>query len=206
MNNIRNKTLLILTSFLMTFFSNAAPILFEENYYEFVEVSSPFIGENNSWQAANIFASSKVFNNVIGNLAVVNSQDENNFLLSLVQGQFSGFTGAWLGGRAPEGWLTGNEAGQNFGFTNFGGSEPNNAGYIYMNIGTTHAGINSGQWADDSGVQGIPSTADPVIGYFVEYQGASKVPEPSTVFILAIALMFFVWRIKQKNYATSFGR
>lgn len=37
-----------------------------------------------------------------------------------------------------------------------------------MNVGPGFAGIGIGQWADDD--NGVPSGADPVIGYFVEYE------------------------------------
>ena len=143
------------------------------NYYEFVQVSDPFSGENNSWFAAKAAAEARTYNGVNGHLATVTSQAENDFLFSLVSGSFSGFQGAWLGGKAPEGWLVGPENGMAFSYTRWGGAEPNNMGYAYMNIGTTFAGIGPGFWADDSGVQGVPDpTLDPVIGYFVEYENA----------------------------------
>jgi hypothetical protein len=93
-----------------------------------------------------------------------------------------------LGGKAPEGWLDGPEAGQAFSYTNWGGVEPNNSGYLYMNIGTSFAGIGPGQWADDV-PPGIPNpSTDPVIGYFVEYEGIQAVPEPSSCLLLAFGL------------------
>lgn len=176
--------------------SHATPIYFENHYYEFVEVDSPFQSNNNSWETANLLASSKIFNNMNGYLATIGSQEENDFLLGLVEGQFTGFNGAWLGGNANQGWLTGPEIGQSFSFTNFGGSEPNNAGYIYMNIGAEYAGIGSGNWADDSGAQGIPSSSDPVIGYFVEYGAANSVPEPSIFLLFSIVLITLIKRKK----------
>jgi hypothetical protein len=58
-----------------------------------------------------------------------------------------------------------------FLYSNWGGSEPNNSGYAYMNIGAVHASIQTGQWADDSRDQGYPEPVyDPVIGFFVEYE------------------------------------
>ncbi len=81
----------------------------------------------------------------------------------------------------------GPEAGQPFGFTNFGGVEPNNAGLVYMIVGSSFAGVNPGQWADDSGVQGVPDpNLDRVIGYFVEYNAA--VPEPASWLLFAAGL------------------
>jgi hypothetical protein len=49
-----------------------------------------------------------------------------------------------------------------------------------MNIGSTGpVGLPSAAWADDSGVQGFPTTPqDPVLGYFIEYEGAGAPPVP----------------------------
>ena len=165
----------------------AQPSAYGANHYEFVQVQNPFVGANNSWATASAAASTSVFNGQNGHLATVTSAGENNFLLSLTSG-FSGFNGAWLGGAAPSGWLVGPEAGTGFTYWGFGGSEPNNSGFAYMNIGTSYAGIGTGQWADDSGVQGIPdATFDPVIGYFVEYEG-TVAPEPTTLALVALGL------------------
>lgn len=158
----------------------ADPVLHGTHYYEFVEVADPFTGENNAWWTARDGAASRSWLGLQGHLATVTSQAENDFLYSLVAGQYAGFTGAWLGCEAPEGWLVGPEAGQGFSYQAWGGIEPNNDGYAYMNVGTDFAGIGAGRWADDSGANGIPQAGvDPVIGYFVEYDGAgTAVPPP----------------------------
>lgn len=171
--------------------AEAVPILnpSNNNYYEFIQVDNPFVGNNNSWATASAAASASVFNGTNGYLATITSQAENDFIFGLISpGSFSGFNGAWLGGKSPEGWLVGPEAGQSFSYTNWGGSEPNNAGFAYMNIGWSFAGIDPGQWADDSGVQGVPSGSDPVIGYFVEYEETTPVPEPATIVLFGIGL------------------
>jgi hypothetical protein len=165
--------------------SAAAQSQFGNNIYILVRPSDPFAGANNSWFSASAAAASSTYNGVQGHLATVTSQAENTFLLGLSPG-FQTFTGAWLGGKSPEGWLQGPEIGQGFTYTNWGGIEPNNSGYAYMNIGASAGGIGSGQWADDSGVQGFPDpTNDPVVGYFVEFENAA-VPEPATLIALAV--------------------
>ena len=163
------------------------PVLFGSSYYAYVEVPDPFTGQNNTWATANAAASAMTFNGEVGYLATITSQAENDFLFSMVDGLYTGFTGAWIGGKSPEGWLTGPEAGQPFGYTNWGGVEPNNAGFAYMNIGSAFAGINPGQWPDGNGT---PSPGDPVIGYFVEF----PIPEPSTMLLLGISSMALLVR------------
>jgi len=150
---------------------HAAPTLFPGtgHSYELILVADPYAGANNAWQTAQNAAAASSFLGTPGHLATVSSSEENAFLVSLIPALPPEFAGAWLGGKSPEGWLVGSDAGP-FAYTNFGGSEPNNNGYTYMNIGPLFANIGTGQWADDSGVQGAPEAGiDPVIGYFVEY-------------------------------------
>lgn len=169
--------------------AGAMPMAYGLNLYDFAQVDDAFVGENNAWWTASAAASASSANGVSGHLATITSPEENAFLFSLVEGRFSGFQGAWLGGKAPGGWLEGPESGQGFGYVGWGGIEPNNSGYAYMNVGAHFAGIGPGQWADDSGAQGVPDPfADPVIGYFVEYEGAAAVPEPSSWLLLAPGL------------------
>ena len=132
-----------------------------------------------------------------GHLATVTSQAENTFILSLTGSSFSQFTGAWLGGKSPEGWLDGPEVGQLFTYTNWGGVEPNNSGQVYINLSTvTISGVGPGQWADDSGPGGVGNgdglpdiVADLVQGYVVEYEGTAVVPEPSSWVLLGSGLI-----------------
>src|SRR5262249_42629664 len=79
---------------------------------------------------------------------------ENNFLMSLVPAGLPQGAGAWLGGKAPEGWLDGPEAGQPFTFTNFGGVEPNNAGFVYLIIGSAFPWGHPGPVGGRSGAPG----------------------------------------------------
>jgi hypothetical protein len=175
--------------------SHALPSPFGANDYEFVQVANPYSANNNSWSTAFSSATASTFSGVNGHLATVTSQAENDFLLSLVpSGVFTSFTGAWLGGKAPEGWLTGPESGSSFTYTHWVGIEPNNAGYAYMSIGGGYG--TGGFWADDSdsgAPEGIPNSFfDPVIGYFVEYEGtaAHGVPDmPNTFALLGFAFV-----------------
>ena len=158
--------------------AGAVPLQFGSSYYELVLVDDPFTGNNNAWETGRVAAAARTHLGQAGYLATVGSQAENDFLFSLANPPFTQFTGAWLGGKAPGGWLTGPETGQAFTYTNWGGIEPNNNGFAYMNIGTSFGGIAPGQWADDSNVQGVPEAGlDPVIGYYVEY----PVPEPAAL-------------------------
>ena len=165
--------------------ATAVPTQFGSSFYDLIFVDDPFTGNNNAWETARAAAAASSFNAQAGYLATVTSQAENDFIFGLAGG-FRSFTGAWLGGKSPEGWQVGPETGQAFTFTNFGGIEPNNNGYVYMNIGTEIGGITPGKWADDSGVQGVPDpTLDPVIGYFVEY----PVPEPCTLLAIPATML-----------------
>ncbi len=166
------------------------PAVFGNNAYQFVAVADPFLASNNTWATANAAAEASVFQGISGHLATVSTALENDFLYSLVAGSFVEFTGAWLGGKSPEGWVAGPEAGQGFVYSNFGGSEPNNAAYVYMHIGPSEfANLLPGQWADNTGVSLNPGPViDPVVGYFVEFEGAGETPEPGTVWAVGVAL------------------
>jgi hypothetical protein len=168
-----------------------------DHYYEFVEVADPYTGINNAWTTAKAAANASEFNGQSGYLATITSQAENDFVLGLVTGQFSQSEGAWLGGKAPEGWLDGPEIGQSFGYTNWGGIEPNNVGQLWMVIGASSI-YAPGKWADDSGPpnnlgpgDGIPhNIADPVIGYFVEY---NAIPEPTSAILCFLGFVALAW-------------
>ncbi len=178
--------------------ANATPVAFGDNYYEFVEVTNPYEGTNNSWETANIAASELTYHGVNGHLATVTSAEENSFLLDLVAGDYAGTAGAWLGGKAPEGWLAGPEGGDSLSYTNWGGIEPNNSGYIYMLIGdSSHTGIAPGKWADGSGY--ATAHADPVIGYFVEYENAVNLPAPAAGVLIGIGLVSLMIQRREKK-------
>lgn len=177
--------------------AEAVPVFFGSNYYEFVEVVDPFVGSNNSWFTARDAAAASTFNSVSGHLATITSQAENDFLFGLVSGNFTGFQGAWLGGKDPDGWLVGPETGQSFSYTNWAGVEPNNSGHVYMSIGTTFG--SGGQWADNSALlgAGLPHQLnDPVIGYFVEYE---VVPIPAAAWLFGSGLIGLIGIARRKK-------
>jgi hypothetical protein len=87
---------------------------------------------------------------------------------------------------------------------NWAGSEPNNLGIIYMSIGNAFDVASMGGWADDSGVQGVPSSADPVVGYFIEYENVAPIPLPAALPLFGTGLGilgFLGWRRRRKAQA-----
>ena len=159
----------------------AAPVDFGDNSYELVVVENPYAGTNNSWDTARDNAASRSYRGIAGHLVTITSAEENQWVASL--SNETGVAAVWLGGRDGNGWLVGPEAGQSFVFTAWGGAEPNNSGYVYMNIGAgDFGGVSKGGWLDDSdsgAAQGLPfPNTDPVVGYVVEYEGTAY-REPS---------------------------
>lgn len=183
----------------------AAPVTFGSNAYDFVLIQNPFDGRD-TWTESKNAAASLVYNGIQGHLATVTSQAENTFLLGIAPAGLPGFQGAWLGGWAT-GWLAGPENGQTFaavgGYQNWNAVEPNNAGFMYMSIGssTPNGGV-AGNWLDDSGVQGAANNLDPVIGYFVEFEGAAQaVPAPASLALVLFGLAA-LYRRRAKAFST----
>ena len=186
--------------------ANAVPVQFagNGNYYEYHAFADPADIFNNTWEDAKAAAAGEMFKGATGHLATITTAPEDAFIFGLVSNNPIGFAGAWLGGKAPEGWLVGPEAGTGFGYENWRINEPNNAGYAYMSLGT---GTTPGSWLDDSTAfspQGVPHPlADPVIGYFVEFEASdiATIPVPAAFPLLAggLGLMGLIgWRRKRK--------
>ena len=179
--------------------AEASPLQFGSNFYELILSDAAFPYTSNTWSAASTAAGASVFMGVNGHLATVTSDAENAFLIGLAPATTARFSGAWLGGSAATGgWLVGPESGQAFSYTNWGGIEPNNAGYAYLNIGLgidlgADGTIDAGDWADDSlsdgTANGTPGPADPVRGYFVEYESPQRVPEPGSMSLLGLGVL-----------------
>jgi hypothetical protein len=179
----------------------ATPQMFGSNYYDFIQVADPFAGSNNTWATASAAAASMQFNGASGYLAVITSQAENDFIYNLVSSAFSTTSGGWLGGKYPEGWLEGPEAGQAFSYTNWGGIEPNNNGYSYMVFGAPLFTIQPSQWAD-AGL-GLPSVGDPAIGFFVEYENPNYAAVPGPLPLLGVGAAFGFSRKLRKRIKSS---
>ena len=113
-----------------------------------------------SWHEAKEYAEA-----LGGHLATINSQDEQSFIESLIQGEYK--QEYWLGGtdEVQEGewvWVTG----EPFTFTNWASGEPNNSGGIehYLIIINTWSNLNLfGLWNDGT-ADGSNS-----IGFIVEW-------------------------------------
>jgi hypothetical protein len=115
------------------------PAEFQSHFYEFVAFDDPYDGVQGSWYTAVQSAGQQVFNDLSGHLATITSAAENDFLFNLVTTSRSEFAGAWIGGKEPDGWIVGPELGQPLAYENWGGIEPNDRGWAYMNIGTKYA-------------------------------------------------------------------
>ncbi|MGH7616382.1 MAG: lectin-like protein [Gemmatimonadaceae bacterium] len=130
-------------------------VQFGSHYYERVEAQL-------TWFQAEAAAENLFFLGIAGHLATINSQAENDFVLSMFLGEPVGSGYRWLGGFQTPGsaepgdgwrWVTD----ESFSFTNWVAGEPNNVGND-ENFLSFHAGdpLNvPGEWNDlpnDAGV------------------------------------------------------
>ena len=143
------------------------------NYYEFIEITAGI-----SWKDARIAALGQSFNSMSGYLATITSDDENDFLLSLIN---PAFQDGWIGytDEVTEGvflWADGPEAGTDGGYSSWNGGEPNNLG------GEDYVHFQGGNWND-------LANGNNRRGYFVEFSGASNVSEPGTLGLLGMVAL-----------------
>jgi hypothetical protein len=160
--------------------SHAAPILWSanNNYYEVVEFESTLL----SWQESATEADSLSWLGLGGHLAVITSQEENDFIQSIMPvGAYAYWTGGIqsdTSGPVDEGWewITG----EPWLYTNWGAGEPNDDLGRQQDRMVFVAHL-EGVW-DDGGSEANGST----LGYIVEYEG---VPAPAIIPLLGIALV-----------------
>ena len=144
-----------------------------------------FFTANATWEEAEILATTQVLFGVEGHLATLTSEEENQFLLDTFGGA-SGWIGLFQEPGSPEpdggfGWVTGEE----FLFTAWNGSEPNNSGGNEQFVE-----FFNGRWNDLSPTSNRR--------YYVEFE-TSAVPEPNASAILLLALAFpFVTRYRSR--------
>lgn len=160
------------------------------HYYEYV--LSP-TGAGYTWDEAAADAATRSHLGVVGHMATVTSQAEQDFIFTSV----SSLT-AWLGGndREEEGvwrWVAGPEAGTIFyiagaaaqpGFSFWSAGEPNDccSGEDDLQINWD---MGSGRWND----HGTPSFTTATWGYIIEYSMApQQVPEPASLALVLGAL------------------
>jgi hypothetical protein len=155
--------------------TEAIPSHWNGNSYELV------LATDISWDDANAAANARG-----GHLATITSAEENAFVVSLAP-YSTILEGAWLGGRSPEGWLVGPEAGNDFLYNNFQPEE--NPGYAWMFFASLSM-YPRGGWGDD--VDGISDSGNPIRGYFIEYEKGLPVPEPSTILLLILGVIGLV--------------
>ena len=158
--------------------TNAQAVLFTGtgNHYELIRDSV-------TWEEAETAAATRSLFGVAGHLATLTTAEENDFLLNT----FGGDSG-WIGFFQPPGSI---EPDQGFRwvtdepttFTNFGGAEPNNVGGD-----EDFVEFFNGNWND----------LGPTAGrrYYVEFETATVVPEPSGAAFLLIVFSYFLIRRK----------
>lgn len=193
MNTLNTVSIAALGATLVAFgvaTSAKASVLFNPStghYYEFVSGSY-------TWSEAKAAAETRSYQGLVGYLATITSQAENDFIAS----NFDIIHwGGWIGASDAETeqvwkWVTGPEAGTVFwdngtvfGYHNFSPGEPNNS--IHSNEDYAHIwswGV-YGSWNDLPDDATVWNWIAPIeansIGYFVEYGGIKSESEPQSI-------------------------
>jgi hypothetical protein len=158
-----------------------------------------------TWDDARLLAESSFFDGRQGLLATITSQEENDFITSVVIGGAG--DSFWLGGYQPEGpnvaadegweWITG----ELWDFTNWrraGGDadEPNDfsGGEHSLEIFNNAYGVYSGTW-NDLAAENIGLSE----GYVIEY---AMIPEPCSVAFLTLGLPALVMARRSRKPLT----
>jgi len=147
-----------------------------------------FVSAYDGWHGVNAAAAATSYLGRPGRLATINSQSENDFIVSLMPATGQG---CWLGGVQSSGpepaggweWISG----EPWSFANWAAGEPNNAAgnEDVLEIYTAEGG---GKWNDLRVDQPFYTS-----GYIIEY---APVPEPSLAGLMALGMALVAWKRK----------
>jgi hypothetical protein len=145
--------------------AEASPVFFggTGSYYDFIAGSL-------TWDAARVDATAQTYLGISGHLATLTSLQEDQFIRTTFATQTNNVVGPWIGADWDGSgwhWVTG----EAFVYSGWNAGEPSFDGDAIH--------FSGGGWND------VPRTSTGTIGYLVEF----SVPEPSSVFLLAIALL-----------------